>query len=231
MVGSMLAGAYIGIALVLALTVTAGLPAGVRPPAAGAVFGLGLLLVQFAGADLFTGVVMYAVLGLSRNRITWADGILLLVAVWVGNLIGAAAFAWIFSAGGGGLVYSTPGGFFHDYVAHKVSAAPLALVARASLCNWLVCLAIWMAARMKGEAAKIVLMAWCLMAFVACGFEHSIANMTVFTLGLLDPTPVVDVVGAAYNLFWVTIGNVIGGGAFVGGAYIMLARGENAARI
>ncbi|UAK25893.1 formate/nitrite transporter family protein [Sphingomonas nostoxanthinifaciens] len=226
MVGALLGGAYIGIALILALTVSSGLPAGVRPLAAGAVFGLGLLLVLFAGAELFTGTVMYAVLGVGKGRLSLGRAIVLTVVVRVGNLVGAALLGWIFAAGGGGAVFGAPAPFLHDYVAHKISPTPFALVARASLCNWLVCLAIWAPARLKDDTAKIFAMAWCLLAFVACGFEHSVANMTLFTLALLDPTPLVDFASAGYNLLWVTIGNIIGGGLFVGGAYMLMARGD-----
>jgi nitrite transporter NirC len=230
MVGALLGGAYIGIALILALTVSSGMPVGARPVAAGAVFGLGLVLVIFAGAELFTGTVMYAVLGVARGRIGLGRAIMLAAAVWIGNLVGAALLAWIFSAGGGGAVFGAPAPFLHDYVAHKINATPMALVARASLCNWLVCLAIWLPARLKGDAAKIIAVAWCLLAFVACGFEHSVANMTLFTLSLLDPTPVANLASAGYNLLWVTIGNIIGGGVFVGGAYLAMARAELPAR-
>ena len=96
----------------------------------------------------------------------------------------------------------------------------LALLCRATLCNWLVCLAIWLPSRLASDSAKIIGMAWCLLAFVAPGFEHSVANMTVFSLGLLDPTPAGTLGGAAYNLLWVTVGNIIGGGVLVAGAYL-----------
>lgn len=228
-VSTLLGGAYIGIALILALTVSSGLPAGVRPLVSGGVFGIGLVLVTFAGADLFTGTVMYVVLGLARKQVSVGASLALLAAVWIGNLIGAGILAWTFSAGGGGVVFSAPAPFLHDYVGHKVNVDPLMLLARASLCNWLVCLAIWLAGRLTSETAKIIAIAWCLLAFVACGFEHSVANMTLFTLGLLDPAPVVDLSGAAYNLFWVTIGNVIGGGLFVALAYLTMANGEKSA--
>jgi nitrite transporter NirC len=228
-ISALLGGAYIGIALILALTVSSGLPAGARPLVSGGVFGIGLLLVQFAGADLFTGTVMYAVLGLARGRLSLAKALALMAAVWIGNLAGAAILAWIFSTGGGGAVFSAPPPFLHDYVAHKVDAAPLTLVARASLCNWLVCLAIWMHARLQSDSARIMAIGWCLLAFVACGFEHSVANMTLFTLGMLDPVPVVDAAGAVHNLFWVTIGNMGGGGVFGAGAYLAMGRGEQRA--
>ena len=223
--GTILAGAFIGIALVLALTCTAGLPAGVRPLVSGSVFGIGLLLVIFAGAELFTGGVMYGTFGLALRTMTPVQVVAMLVLMWVGNLVGSAILAWVFAQGGGGVIFSTPG-FLEGYISHKTQASPLALVARSSLCNWLVCLAIWGPARVQNEAAKMILTAWCLLAFVACGFEHSVANMTVFTLGLLQPGHTLTLYAAGYNLLWVTIGNLIGGGLFVAGAYLWYARTE-----
>lgn len=225
-VASMLGGAYIGIALVLALTVSSGLPAGARPLAAGAVFGLGLLLVLFAGAELFTGAVMYAAFGLARGTVRLPETVAMLLWVWIGNLVGSAILAWVFSTGGGGAIFAAPSAFLHDYVAHKIDVGAGALVARASLCNWLVCLAIWMPARLKGEGAKILAMAWCLLAFVASGFEHSVANMTLFSLAALSPVHPISLSGAAHNLLWVTVGNVLGGSLLVAFAYLSVARTE-----
>ncbi|USI72753.1 formate/nitrite transporter family protein [Sphingomonas morindae] len=228
-IAAMLGGAYIGIALVLALTVSSGLPAGVRPLAAGSVFGLGLLLVSFAGAELFTGSVMYAAFGLARGTVRLPSVLVMLLWVWLGNLIGSMILAWVFATGGGGAVFAAPEPFLHDYVAHKVHVGAGALVARASLCNWLVCLAIWTPARIRSEAGKILALAWCLLAFVASGFEHSVANMTLFTLAGLSPDHPVDLAGAAHNLLWVTLGNVLGGSVLVASAYLGIARTETPA--
>ena len=113
---------------------------------------------------------------------------------------------------------------FHGYVQHKVSVDATALLARAILCNWLVCLAIWTAARMTGDAAKCIGMAWILLAFVAAGFEHSVANMTALTLGLLVPNASIDMAGMIRNLAIVSVGNIIGGLVFVVGGYLVAAK-------
>lgn len=232
---SMLAGAYVGIALILALTCTSGLPAGVRPLVSGSVFGIGLILVVLAGADMFTGHVMYETFGVARRTVSWIDVLRMFVLVWIGNLAGSVLLAFLFAQGGGGYIYAPAGAapghaldFLTAYVTKKETSPFVPLLCRAILCNWLVCLAIWLAARLKNEAAKMIGIAWCLLAFVACGFEHSVANMTAVTLGLLAPTPIGTVGGAAYNLGVVTLGNLIGGGLFVAGAYLWSARGEAA---
>src|SRR5471032_1568396 len=88
-VGAMLAGAYIGIAIILALSCAVGVPPGVRPLVLGGTFGIGLILTVFAGAELFTGYVMYTGFGLARRSIGWVEAVDMLVTVWVGNLLGA----------------------------------------------------------------------------------------------------------------------------------------------
>ena len=223
-VGAMLAGAYIGIAMILALSVAASLPAGERPLVMGAVFGVGLILTVFAGAELFTGYAMYVGFGLSRDSISGTDALRLLVMVWVGNLAGALILVALFVAGGGGAIFAGNAEALHTYVSHKVYADWVALLARGALCNWLVCLAIWTATRVEGDAAKCVVLAWVLLAFVASGFEHSVANMTALALGLAVPDATIDLAGAARNLFLVTIGNLAGGLVLVVGAYLAAER-------
>ncbi|WP_375459291.1 formate/nitrite transporter family protein [uncultured Enterovirga sp.] len=223
-VGAMFAGAYIGMAMILALSAAEGLPPGVRPLILGATFGVGLILTIFAGAELFTGYVMYTGFGLARRGIGWVRAVQMLVVVWIGNLGGALILAWVFMAGGGGVALADGGAYLNTYVTHKVEADATALIARAVLCNWLVCLAIWTATRVAGDAAKCIVLGWVLMAFVAAGFEHSVANMTALSLGLLDPQPAISFVGALRNLLWVTIGNIGGGLVFVVGGYLAAAR-------
>ncbi len=91
---------------------------------------------------------------------------------------------------------------------------------RGILCNILVCLAVWCAFKLKEETAKLIMIFWCLFAFITSGFEHSIANMTLLSLSLMVPHPdTVSLAGLAANLVPVTIGNIIGGAVFIGAAY------------
>jgi nitrite transporter NirC len=223
-IGAMLAGAYISIAMILALNVATGIPAGVRPLVMGSVFGIGLILTVFAGAELFTGYVMYLGFGLARGRISAPDIVWVLILVWFGNLCGALIVTALFVAGGAATVFTDGGELIHGYAAHKVDADAIALVARAILCNWLVCLAIWTSSRVQGDAAKCIVLAWVLLAFVGTGFEHSVANMTALSLGLLVPDPSISVSGAARNLLLVTAGNVVGGLLPVVSAYLIAGR-------
>jgi len=229
-VGAMLAGTYIGIAMILALSTAAGLDPGVRPLVMGATFGIGLILTVFAGAELFTGYVMYLGFGLMRRTIGWGDAAALLVVVWIGNLFGAWFLAALYVAGGGGAVFANATSMFDAYAAHKVEAGAVALIAKAILCNWLVCLGLWTAARVQGDAAKCIVIAWSLLAFVAAGFEHSIANMTALTLGIFAPGSTITVGEVARNLALVTLGNIMGTLIFIVGAYGLAARTDPESR-
>lgn len=96
---------------------------------------------------------------------------------------------------------------------------------RGILCNWLVCLALWMSSRAKSETAKLVLIWWCLFAFIASGYEHSVANMTLLSVAVLLPNhpETVSIAGWFHNMIPVTLGNIIGGGVFVGMAYWLIS--------
>jgi nitrite transporter NirC len=99
--------------------------------------------------------------------------------------------------------------------------APFAQIfVRGILANWLVCLALWTAARASGDGAKLVLIFWCLFAFVTSGYEHSIANMSLLSLALFIPHPgAVTWAGFVNNLVPSTLGNMVGGGIGVGALY------------
>ena len=146
-------------------------------------------------------------------------------ASWIGNLFGAAILGALFVYGGGGAILNADeNSFLHAVAEKKMHSGPLALVMNGTLCNWLVCLAIWMAARTTSDIAKVVLIWFCLYAFIAIGFEHSVANMTTFSIALLsEHNAEISVGGAAYNLFFVTIGNTIAGAGIMGVGYWVAA--------
>ena len=101
----------------------------------------------------------------------------------------------------------------------KMSLPWTELLARGILCNMLVCLAIWCSLRMKEETGKLIMVFWCLFAFITTGFEHSVANMTLLAAALLAPGATgVSGLGFLYNITVVTIGNFLGA-LFIGGAY------------
>jgi nitrite transporter len=221
LVSSAMAGAYVGVGIILIFTLGQQIEPALRSLTMGACFGIALTLVVFAGADLFTGHTMIMTIGVARGATDLAALVRNWVLSFIGNLIGSALLAIIFWVGGGGQILKDGADLIYAASAAKMNAAPLALVARGALCNWLVCLALWTSARAASDAAKCILIWWCLFAFIAAGFEHSVANMTVFSLALLGAhPPTVTLPGMIYNLFWVTLGNIVGGAVFVAMGYL-----------
>ena len=219
-IGGLQAGAYVGIAIILIMTLGASVPESVRPLIMGATFGLALILVVIGGAYLFTGCNMYTAVAVASDRMTVGKAIKVNVWIFFANLGGALILVIIYWLGEGALTHSESAAFVQSVSEKKMQSGAIALVAQGTLCNWLVCLALWMAVRVKSESAKCIVIAWCLLAFIAAGFEHSVANMTVHLLAMFGPeNDGITLSGAAHNLIWVTLGNVIGGAIFVGLAY------------
>jgi nitrite transporter NirC len=228
---SALAGAFVGVAVVLLASVAGPFVAAKSPAGKlvqGLVFGVALTLVVFAGAELFTGNVMYMLQGLAARTV----GIGGLVAVWaaslIGNLIGSLGFAAMVNGGGTlatGAAAGKPGpgeALIAAAVQAKNAATGPQLFWRSVLCNALVCLALWMAGRTRSDAAKLVVLWWALLAFIASGFEHSVANMTVFGLGIFEHHATWSDLWR--NLAWTVPGNVVGGGVLVGLVYSWVGR-------
>jgi nitrite transporter NirC len=224
-ISAMMAGAYVGMGIILIFSVGSDADPGYRALIMGASFGIALTLVVFAGSDLFTGHTMFMPLGLLRQRIGWGDLASAWAISWLGNLVGAAALAALFVLGGGGGALHSKSGFLLTVAAAKMNAPAIALFARAILCNWLVCLALWMSGRMTSDAAKCIAIFWCLFAFIGSGFEHSVANMTLLAIALLSDHPeTITVGGMEYNLEWVTLGNIVSGAIIMGAGYWTISR-------
>jgi len=235
-VASALAGAYVGVAVVL-LACAAGPLAAAGSPAtklvAGSVFGVALTLVVFAGAELFTGNVMVMLGGLLAGRVKMRDVLLVNAGSLLGNFAGSVAFAAAVNASGvlsAGAKPGTPApaaSMIDTLVTAKMSATGGQLFWRAVLCNMLVCLALWMAARTTSDAAKLGVLFWGLLAFIASGFEHSIANMTIFSLAILHGSAHWADLG--HNLIYTIPGNIVGGGLLVAAPYSWIGRRSTSA--
>ena len=218
-IGALMAGAYLGMGIVLVFTLGGVLDPSVRPLVMGASFGIALTLVIFAGSELFTGHTMYMTIGWLKDTVTANELFKAWGASWLGNLIGALLFG-IMVAIGHGALFNESADLLNAVASAKMNKGPMQLFFLAILCNWLVCLAIWTSARTENDAAKCILIFWCLFAFFASGFEHSVANMAVFSIALLGDHPEsVSVMGMFYNLFFVTLGNLVSGSLFMGIGY------------
>ncbi len=220
---SALAGAYVGLGIVLIFSIGAPLAGAAAPGTKalmGASFALALTLVVFAGSELFTGNNLVMTLGSLGRTVSWGSTLRVWGLSFAGNVAGSLLLAATTAAAG--LVAKAPMKDFVLQVSAAKMAAPVTeLFFRGLLCNVLVCLAIWMAARTKEDIAKLVLIFWCLFGFIGAGFEHSVANMTLLGLALFAPhdPALVSWAGFVRNLVPVTLGNLVGGAVFVAGSY------------
>lgn len=228
LVGAMMAGAYIGFGDILMFSVSSHVDPAYARLIAGAVFASALTIVIFAGAELFTSTAMVMPLANLRGTTDIRGTITVWSMSWTGNLIGAALLAAIVHAAGGGVMLTDGADAFFKVAHAKMSGAPLELFAKGVLCNWLVCLAVWMVARTQSDSTKLAMIFWPIFAFVAGGFEHSVANMFVFSLALLGPHPdTITLAGAIHNLVFVTLGNLVGGSVFMAlGYWVQQSPGE-----
>lgn len=222
---SLLAGMFIGIGVLLIFTIGGLLTAAGSPATKiimGASFGIALSLVVMAGSELFTGNNLVMAIGVYGKKISLSDAIGLWVLCWVGNLAGSILLAVLFHFSG--LAAGEAGQFIANTSATKMSLSPSTLLMRGILCNFLVCLAVWCGFKLKSESGKLIMIFWCLFAFITTGFEHSIANMTLMAVGILNPMgTAVSIGGYFYNLLMVTLGNMIGGIVLVALPYTYVA--------
>lgn len=229
--GAALAGAFVGIGCLFMLTGAAPLYVADSvwtPLVMGGVFGIGLIFIVFGGGELATSGMMIMPLAAIRHRIAWPKAAWTLTLMLAGNFIGSAVIAGL---GTGARVFArgTDAHTMLDGVlAAKIAKDNSEIFFRAILCNILVCMAIWTVTRMTSEIAQCLIIAWAITAFVAGGFEHVIANMTTFLLGLVNDAGGVTVVDMGRNLLFAFLGNLTGGAVFVGGSFLAASRMEKA---
>lgn len=216
---SIMAGFFVGIGVVLISTIGGLIPEHpFKNIILGLSFGIALSLVLVIGAELFTGNNFIMMIGSLEKKVKWKNSFKVWGVSYIGNLLGSILIAILFV--NSGLVTIPIREFIINSSANKMNLDFMVLIYRGILCNILVCLAIFSYLKLENEAAKLMMISWCLFAFVVSGFEHSIANMTIFSIGLLVEHPEsVSFIGSLNNLIPVTIGNFIGGGLFLGGSY------------
>ena len=189
-------------------------------------FGGALSLVVFAGSELFTGNNFIMTVGSLNKTVSWIDTCKVWAVSFVGNLAGSILAGYMFFAAG--LARGPIGDFIANVTQMKMNLASSELFFRGILCNLLVCLAVWCTFRCKEDTAKLIMIFWCLFIFITAGFEHSVANMTLMTIGLLSPgAATVSVGGYIYNILFVTLGNMVGGIVFMAIPYYLISRKNN----
>ncbi|HQL64572.1 MAG TPA: formate/nitrite transporter family protein [bacterium] len=234
-----LAGVYIGFGAHLCTMVSHDLSQylgyGFTKFIAGSVFTVGLMLVIIGGAELFTGncLIFTAV---ATGDVQIKDMLKNWLIVYIANFVGAMLLVLIVYYSGLWKVNNYGAGLSAlNTATAKVNISFLEAFCRGIGCNWLVCLAVWLAAAGKDSISKIFGIYFPIMAFVASGFEHSIANMFFIPIGIFlknNPEIIDRTFGCVSNLTWygfilnnlvpVTLGNIVGGALFVGGAYYLV---------
>jgi formate/nitrite transporter len=218
---AVLAGAFIALGSMYYLVAMTepGLGFGPSRVLGGVAFSLGLVLVLVAGAELFTGNALMVMAWVDR-RIAGRELARNWALVLLGNLAGAVGAALLFhQADGTGLGGGRLGGILATIARTKTELTWDVALLRGILCNALVCLAVWLSLAARDVGGRILAIVFPISAFVALGFEHSIANLFFLPLALLDGAEGVSVADALHNLVWVTLGNVAGGAGLVGLAY------------
>jgi formate/nitrite transporter len=235
-----LAGGFIGLGALYFTLVTSdhSLPFAASRVLGGLAFSLGLILVVVAGAELFTGDNLL-VMAWAGRRISTGEILRVLTIVYVTNFIGAFGLVVLVVLSGVWRLSGTEVG----KQAVSIAAAKVALpfgeaFFRGALCNVLVCLAIWLTQAGRSVTDKIWAIIFPISAFVALGFEHSVANMYFIPLGIVlkdrvDSSAVAQSaaltwIGMFRNLIPVTAGNLVGGGIMVALVYYLVYRARGA---
>lgn len=214
------------------------MPFAVQRAVGGLCFCLGLVLVLCCGAELFTGNSLM-VTALASRKITLSAMLKNWAIVWVGNLAGAlVAVLLVFLAHIADLNGGAVGGAMVSVAVSKVTPDWITLFFKGILCNIFVCLAVWIGFGARTVVDKVVGILIPISAFVACGFEHCVANMFFLPMGLVAKTAgyasaadasVLDIGSILYNISAATLGNIVGGALFVGLAYWFVFHKKNEA--
>ncbi|MBP2026949.1 nitrite transporter NirC [Acetoanaerobium pronyense] len=227
---SIMAGMFVGIGVVASYSIASPFAAAGSPAlrlVMGSVFSIALTLVMFTGAELFTGNNMIMTIGMMKGKASLDDTLAVWILSFIGNFVGSLIIAYLMKLSG--LIDIDPtNSLLVSATATKMNLPITALIIRGILCNLMVCIAIYTCQRTENDAAKLVIILLCLLAFVGSGFEHSIANMTLLPMGMFASSdPTITMMGLIKNLSFVTLGNMIGGIVFVGFVYGYLGLDKN----
>jgi formate/nitrite transporter len=224
LVAGFLAGAYIAFAGLLAVVASAGMDpklwGGVQTLVTGGVFALGLVLVIVAGSELLTGNMALVPMGVLNRRVTLGRLSFNIFWVLVGNLAGSLFVAYFLAKETG--VITAPADLARlgaIATAKSVTESDWQIFLRAVGCNWLVCLAVWMALSAEDIGGKILAIFFPIMAFVAMGFDHVVANMFFLPAAIFAHVPGITWGHTLENWAFAFLGNFVGAGVFVATSY------------
>jgi formate/nitrite transporter len=232
LVASFLAGAYIAFGGLLAITVSSGLPKetwGSLPTLfTGAVFSLGLILVVIAGSELLTGNMALVPLAAFEGRAKLGALFANFGVVAIGNLLGSLFVAYFLAVKTGVVTQPLQLARLGEIAKLKADTeTETQIFLRAVGCNWLVCLAVWMALAATDVAGKILAIFFPIMGFVAMGFDHVVANMFFLPAAIFADVPGITWGDTLHNWVFAGLGNLVGAAIFVAGAYWYLYARED----
>ncbi len=172
-------------------------------------FSIAIILIVFIGGELFTGNNMTMAFGIYTRKVKAREACRVWLLSYIGNFIGVIFMCVLFYFSGA--QHDLLVGYYSSVIPGKLGLGLTEYLLRGVLCNFLVCLAVFTGVRMKTESGKIAVMICVISSFVIAGFEHSIANMSTFSLAAmyLGGLPWLEV---AKSMVMVTLGNMIGGG-------------------
>jgi formate transporter len=226
-VAGFLGGAYIAFAGIVAISVSSGLDPktwGTLPTLfTGSVFALGLILVVIAGSELLTGNMALVPLAVFRRQASVGALVANFTWVLIGNLLGSLFVAYFLAIKSGVLTADLPLARLTAIATAKAhTETDWQIFLRAVGCNWLVCLAVWMALGADDIAGKVLAIFFPIMAFVAIGFDHVVANMFFLPAAIFAHVPGIGWDDALKNWVFAFLGNLVGAGVFVAGIYYYL---------
>ncbi|WP_294405092.1 formate/nitrite transporter family protein [uncultured Clostridium sp.] len=219
-------GFYMMIAIILSYT-TGGILYPKYPEVAkvivSATFCFAIASIVFFSGELFTGNNFVMTAGMLKGKVNFSSTLKVWLYSFVGNSIGIIIFGYLFVKSGASLNYIQ---HYIETVAYaKLELSIPQMLLRGLLCNFIVCLAYLSGIKMKSESGKLIMMFFSVFAFIVAGFEHSIANVGIFTVAYfaLGGLPMALVFK---NLLFVVIGNIIGGGLLLGGSLVYISTDE-----
>lgn len=227
MVSSMVAGMFISfgsfVSFILGSFIAASDFAPWTKAVQGFAFASALSLVVMAGAELFTGNNLVMAAASFRKEVSWKDTGILWFVCWLGNLAGSALMVAAITVSG--VINDDMAAYFTQIAAAKTGIAPVPLIVRAILCNIMVCLGVWCGLKMKSESGKLIMIFWCIFIFMICGFEHSVANMSILGVSVANGT--LGIGKYMYSILLATVGNIIGGACFVALPYHVISKEQD----
>ena len=186
---------------------------GVAKLLGAACFATALILIVLLGGELFTGANFVMSVSLYEKKVSLSGVLRIWVFCYLGNLL--AIFVLALIVVGSGASTELMASYLTAVVPAKLQGAWYVLLLKGVLCNFLVCAGVFAGLKLKSESGKCIAIIAVITTFVLAGYEHSVANMATFSLYALL-VPGADFGGIVWNMLWVTLGNIIGGGALLG---------------